>query len=187
MYGALGSSDAFTELADRDGTGMVEATTHVSETHLVDAHEFDFLEGEWDAVCRFPNSDGSWGEGPGLLKATKILDGYASMEFFEGPYQGEFIKGIGLRAFNPKSQYWEHTWTDTSSPGGFQVWRGRFRGGTIDLVGEWDDDDGQRILSRLTWSEITSNSAHWESHRSVDGGATWTNHWVIDFTRRTVG
>ena len=58
------------------------------------------------------------------------------------------------------------------------------RGGTIDLFGEWDDDSGQRILSRLTWSEITSNSAHWESHRSIDGGATWTKHWVIDFVRR---
>jgi len=37
--------------------------------------EFDFLEGEWDAVCGFPRPDGSWGEGSGTLKATKILDG----------------------------------------------------------------------------------------------------------------
>ena len=156
----------------------------LGRSQLEEAREFDFLEGEWDAVCGSSRPDGSWGEGPGTLKATKILDGCASMEFFEGPYEGEIIKGLGLRAFNPKSRCWEHTWTDTSSPGGFLVWRGRFEGGRIDLFGEWDDDSGRRILSQLTWSQITGSSAHWESRRSLDGGNTWTKHWVIDFTRR---
>ena len=151
---------------------------------MPEAHAFDFLEGEWDAVCRFPCPDGTWGEGPGTLKATRVLDGCVSIEFFEGPYQGERIKGLGLRAFNPGLRCWEHTWTDTSSPGGFQVWRGRFEGGKIDLFGEWDDDRGQRVLSRLTWSAMTDSRAHWESHRSLDGGATWTKHWVVDFARR---
>jgi hypothetical protein len=64
------------------------------------------------------------------------------------------------------------------------VWRGRFEGGKIDLFGEWNDDTGQRVLSRLTWSEITDRTAHWESHRALDGGVTWTKHWVIDFARR---
>lgn len=44
-------------------------------TQLPEGHEFDFLEGEWEAACRFPRPDGSWGEGPGTLKATKIFDG----------------------------------------------------------------------------------------------------------------
>src|SRR5215208_6321829 len=135
---------------------------------MADATEFDFLEGEWDAVCRFPRPDGTWGEGPGSLKVTKVLDGCVFTEFFEGPYLGEHIKGLGLRAFNPRSGLWEHTWTDTASPGGFPVWRGRFEGGRIDLCGEWDGEDGQHILSRLTWSRISGHSAHWESHRSLD-------------------
>jgi uncharacterized protein DUF1579 len=150
-----------------------------------EAREFDFLEGEWNALCRFPRSDGSWGEGPGMLQATRVLDGYVLLEFFEGPYLGEHIKGLGLRAFNPVSRCWEHTWTDTASPGGFQVWRGRFEGAKIDLYGEWDDVRGRRVRSRLTWSEITGSRAHWESHRSLDGGVTWSPHWVIDFTRHS--
>ena len=68
----------------------------LGQTQLPEAREFDFLEGEWDAICAFPRPDGSWGEGPGRLKATKILDGCASMEFFEGTYQGESIKGRGV-------------------------------------------------------------------------------------------
>lgn len=68
---------------------------------MAEAREFDSLEGEWDAVCGFPRADGSWGEGPGTLKVTRVLDGCVFLEFFEGPYLGEFIKGLGLRAFNP--------------------------------------------------------------------------------------
>src|SRR5947199_10572726 len=104
------------------------------------------------------------GEGPGTLKATKVLDSCVSIEFFEGPYQGERIKGLGLRAFNPKLRCWEHTWTDTSSPAGFQVWRGRFEDGEIDLFGERDDVSGQRVLSRLAGSALTDRPAPRDSH-----------------------
>ena len=158
-----------------------DATSKVANEQ---ARQFDFLEGEWDAICRFPLSDGSWVEGPGSLKATKVLDGCVSLEFFEGRYREAFIKGLGLRAFNPRTFQWEHTWTDTSAPGGFLVWRGRFEGGAIDLHGEWVDETGQHILSRLTWSRITERSANWVSHRSLDRGKSWTKHWEIDFVRR---
>jgi hypothetical protein len=157
----------------------------ISAATNADARQFDFLEGEWDAICRFPLPDGCWGERPGSLKASKVLDGCVSLEFFEGPYQGKFITGLALRAFNPQTSQWEHTWTDTSAPGGLLVWRGRFEGTTIDLHGQWKDETGRDVLSRLNWSRITERSAHWESHRSIDGGQTWSKHWEIDFTRKT--
>jgi hypothetical protein len=152
---------------------------------MKEERQFDFLEGEWDARCRFPRADGSWGEGPGSLRVTRVLDGLVFEEFFEGPYVGgEVIKGLGLRAFNPRSRCWEHTWTDTASPGGYTVWRGRFDGGAIDLKSTWDDEDGRHVLSRLTWSRITNESAHWESQRSLNGGRTWAKHWEMDIQRR---
>jgi Protein of unknown function (DUF1579) len=156
----------------------------ISEITNLEAKQFDFLEGQWNAICRFPLLDESWGEGPGSLTASKVLDGCVSLEFFEGPYQGTMIKGLGLRAFNPQTSEWEHTWTDTSAPGGFLVWRGRFEGSAIDLHGRWRDENGHPLLSRLTWSRISNRSAHWESHRSIDGGKTWTQHRVIDFARK---
>jgi uncharacterized protein DUF1579 len=158
----------------------------ISLTTSAEAKQFDFLEGEWTAVCRFPLPDGSWGEGPGSLTASTVLDGLISLEFFEGPYQGAMIKGLGLRAFNPQTSQWEHTWTDTSAPGGFRVWHGRFEGNAIALHGQWRDETGHPVFSRLTWSRITDRAAHWESHRSMDGGRTWIKHWEIDFKRKTI-
>jgi Protein of unknown function (DUF1579) len=149
----------------------------------VDAErEFDFLEGEWDAVCRVPANEG-WAEAPGTLTASRTLDGLVSVEHFEGIYHGGALKGLGLRAFNRETREWEHTWTDTLAPGHFQVWKGAFSGGTIDLFATWIDESGTPVRSRLTWSRITADSAHWESARSSDGGKTWQVHWVIDFRR----
>src|ERR1700733_8030262 len=128
--------------------------SEVSAANNKEAERFDFLEGEWTAVCRFPLPDGTWGEGPGSMTASKLLDGCVSLELFEGPYQGTNIKGLGLRAFNPKPCQWEHTWTDTSAPGGFLIWRGRFVDDAIGLCCEWLDEAGRQVLSRLTWSRI---------------------------------
>jgi hypothetical protein len=93
-------------------------------------------------------------------------------------------QGRGLRAFNRETREWEHTWTDSLEPGHFHVWKGVFQDGKIDLFAEWRDAAGKRVQSRLTWSPITNDSAHWESSRSHDDGKTWQIHWVIDIRRR---
>jgi hypothetical protein len=147
--------------------------------------EFDFLEGQWDAVFRVPSENG-WLEAPGTLTAARAADGFALFEVVEGIYHGGVLRGIGLRAFNRETREWEHTWTDNLEPGHFHVWRGTFRDGKIDFFGDWTGADGIPVRSRLTWSKITQDSAHWESSRSSDGGQTWQLHWVIDFRRTRV-
>ena len=107
--------------------------------------QFDFLQGDWDALCRVPSKDG-WEEAAGRLTASRTLDGLVSIEHFEGIYHGGALKGLGLRAFNRETQEWEHTWTDTLSPGNFHVWKGAFRDGKIDLFGEWIEADGRTVL-----------------------------------------
>jgi hypothetical protein len=148
--------------------------------------EFDFLEGQWDVVCRVPVA-GGWEEAPGTLTASRALDGLVSIELFEGIYHGGALKGLGLRAFNRETREWEHTWTDTLAPGHFHVWKGAFSGAKIDLFATWTDETGAAVRSRLTWSGITPDSAHWESARSSDGGKTWQVHWIVDFRRRRPG
>jgi hypothetical protein len=144
---------------------------------------FDFLEGQWDAVCRVPSEKGSV-EAPGSLTASRTLDGLVSLEHFEGIHHGGALKGLGLQAFNRETREWEHTWTDSLEPGHFHVWKGAFREGKLDLFSEWNDEGGKQVRSRLTWSDIRSDSAHWESARSSDRAKMWQLHWVIDFLRR---
>jgi len=146
-------------------------------------HGFDFLEGEWDAVCRVPSEEG-WTEAPGSLRVSRTLDGLVFVEHFEGIYHGGALKGFGLRVFNRRTGEWEHTWTDTLAPGNLHVWKGVFAEGKIDLYGDWTEPNGTPVRSRLTWSAIAQDSAHWESARSSDGGATWQLHWMIDWRRR---
>jgi hypothetical protein len=43
-----------------------------SPTTSAEAKQFDFLEGEWNALCRIPLPDGTWGEGPGSMAASKV-------------------------------------------------------------------------------------------------------------------
>jgi hypothetical protein len=144
---------------------------------------FDFLEGQWDAVCRVP-AEAGWVEAPGSLSVSRTLDGLVFVEHFEGIYHSGALKGLGLRVFNPETSEWEHTWTDTLEPGHFHVWKGVFQDGKIASFAEWTDEGGSPVRSRLTWSEITQDSAHWESARSTDGGTSWQLHWVIDWRRR---
>jgi uncharacterized protein DUF1579 len=156
----------------------------VAQTAAMDPErQFDFLEGRWDAVCRVPTPEG-WEEAPGTLTASRTLDGLVFVEHFEGIYHGGALKGLGLRAYNREARQWEHTWTDSLQPGHFHVWKGAWADGRIDLVAEWDDEDGRPVWSRLTWSDVTADSAHWESSRSSDGGKTWQLHWVIDLRKR---
>src|SRR5713101_1152193 len=94
-----------------------------SEDSMEAEREFDFLEGQWDAVCRVPSEKG-WVEAPGTLTASRTLDGLVSLERFEGIYHGGALKGLGLR-------------TDTLEPGHFHVWKGAFRDGKIGLFAQW--------------------------------------------------
>jgi hypothetical protein len=43
--------------------------------------------------------------------------------------------------------------------------------------------NGRAILVRFVWSDITSNSAHFEQSFSDDGGKTWEVNWITDQIR----
>lgn len=65
--------------------------------------EFDFLEGQWDGVCRVPTESG-WITAPATLTASQQLDRTVFVEYFEGTYHGGAVKGLGLRAFNRETR-----------------------------------------------------------------------------------
>jgi hypothetical protein len=59
-------------------------------------------------------------------------------------------------------------------------------GGFQDGIGTFMADDtfnGQPIVVRFIWSNITATSTRWEQAFSPDGGATWEVNWVMESTR----
>jgi len=53
-------------------------------------------------------------------------------------------------------------------------------------VGTWDSDgmDGEHpIIVRGVWDHITPRSCRWWQAISRDGGASWKENWVMEWTR----
>jgi len=59
--------------------------------------------------------------------------------------------------------------------GSFAKGIGRFEG--------QDEHEGQSVIARFTWSEITDRSARWEQAFSPDDGKTWETNWIMLFHR----
>jgi len=151
-------------------------------------HDFDFLVGHWRSHHRKLKErladNHEWVEFDGTLEMHKLMDGYGNVDdnVFEVP--GETYRGVGLRAFDAKSQQWSIWWLDSRMPLGplDPPVRGSFHNG----VGTFYADDtlrGKPVRVRFIWSGITANSCHWEQAFSADGGKTWETNWVMDFTR----
>jgi hypothetical protein len=111
--------------------------------------ESDFLEGQWDGVCRVPTESG-WVTAPATLTASQQLDRTVSVEYFEGTYHGGAVKGLGLRAFNRETREWEHTWADNPEPGHFRIWKGAFVDGRSTSLpsGMTTTDNESNLVSR---------------------------------------
>ena len=107
--------------------------------------QFDFLQADWDALCRVPSKDG-WEEAAGRLTASRTLDGLVSIEHFEGIYHGGALKGLGLRAFNREPQERNTRGRTPSRPETSTCGRAQFRDGKIDLIGEWIEAPGRPVL-----------------------------------------
>lgn len=60
-------------------------------------------------------------------------------------------------------------------------------GGFVDGVGTLsaDDIDGtQPVRVRGVWDRITASSCRWSQALSRDGGKTWVEDWLMDWTKR---
>lgn len=151
-------------------------------------HDFDFLVGDWKVHHRKLKErlagSNEWIEFDGTLSMRKLMDGRANVgdNLFNVP--GGAYRGIGFRAYDPKTGQWASWWLDGRNPFGNldPAIKGRFKDG----IGTFHADDtlkGKPIRMRVIWSRVTANSARWEQAFSDDGGKTWETNWISDFQR----
>lgn len=167
----------------RGGDGAFEIPTYESS-----AHDFDFLFGKWvihnrRLKERLQGSD-EWIEFDALHEARPILGGLGNVDemIVAGWLEDEF-RGVSLRLFDPEARLWSIYWVDNR----FMTLEAPVVGGFRNGVGEFYDRityQGQDVLVRFLWKDITENSARWEQAYSLDEGGTWETNWAMDFERR---
>ena len=149
-------------------------------------HDFDPLIGAWKFHLKrrlHPlTGSNTWVESEGTGVCFKIWDGRAELDTAEIDDPVGHIEGLTVRTYNPQSHQWRLYWAnskngimDPPQVGGFKNGRGEFFA--------QDTINGRTILIRYAWTDMTSNSPHFEQSFSDDGGKTWEVNFITDQTR----
>ncbi|HXJ92173.1 MAG TPA: hypothetical protein VMT20_04760 [Terriglobia bacterium] len=141
-------------------------------------HLYSWLVGDWDMDVVIYRSDGSKQRSQGWVSAGWVLEGRAIQDIFAAP---RLFCGTTLRVYDPGLDAWRINWTDPMNQVYF--WQiGRARG--ADIVEEGKETpslarlygsvpaSGPQATIRWSFTEITPDSFHWRSERSVYG-ASW--------------
>jgi hypothetical protein len=148
-------------------------------------NDFDFFTGPWDVTNRwrtdFLDENGPWEDFPALTDASRHLDGRANFDEIEFPTKG--FAGLTLRLYDPEREEWSLYWANKRTGKLFPPVVGKLTSGRGEFYGD-DTHEGQPIRARFIWSDIATNTAHWEQAYSTDGGKSWITNWTMDFARR---
>jgi hypothetical protein len=152
-------------------------------------HDFDPLIGTWKYHLkrRLHPLTGSptWVEFEATGVCAKVWDGRAELDTievdgFDGP--ATHLEGLVLRLYNPQSRQWSLYWA-TSKAGKMDPPQiGEFKNGRGEFYAQ-DMVNGKTILIQFVWTNLTTNSPHFEQSFSEDGGKTWEVNWITDQTR----
>lgn len=158
----------------------------VSSSLPPESRQFDFWVGEWDVNLRIRQPDFSWADQiTAVAKIYPILNGKAILELWSDTRESG-IKGYSLRYFDTARDEWV-LWLNWPGPNrsGSSRLSGTFRHGRGEFLARQPTRDGGERISRYTFSDITPTSLRWDDAFSTDGGESWTNGWIMEFTRRS--
>jgi hypothetical protein len=87
-----------------------------------------------------------------------------------------------VRLYDRATRTWSLYWASVQTGAFEPPVVGAFRDGVGVFEGR-GELDGQPIVVRFTWSNITRTSARWEQDFSPDEGRTWEKNWIMVSTR----
>ncbi len=140
---------------------------------------FDFWVGDWELTWVDANGDTA----RGTNKIERILDGKVLKENFEalsGDYGG--FKGKSYSVYNPRTGTWKQTWVDNQ--GGYLDFTGKFEGNIRIFERKGINSEGQEILQRMVFYDITEDSLKWDWEISEDNGSNWQLRWRIFYKKK---
>ncbi|MBI3440087.1 MAG: hypothetical protein HY054_15790 [Proteobacteria bacterium] len=139
--------------------------------------QLDFWLGDWDVRWdAWPSQP----MGHGTNHVTRDFDDCVIHEHFSGGPSTGNLRGESWSLYHAPSQWWRQTWVDNQ--GGYFALTGGMSGDRFVLVSNSLGDNAPR--QRMVFEDITTNSFTWRWQRTADGGATWSDSWVIYYSRR---
>ena len=150
-------------------------------------HDFDFEIGTWKShgsrLVHPLTGSTTWADFDGITVVRPVWSGRANLVQLEadGPVAGH-IENLSLRLYNPQSHQWSLYYSSSKSGTLSVPTIGEFKNGR----GEFFDMElinGENVLVRNVWSDITPNSCHFEQAFSEDAGKTWEVNWIATDTR----
>lgn len=145
------------------------------------ARQFDFWLGDWDLRWAAEQSGGEpEATMTGFNRITRLFDDCVIEENFTT--DDASFRGHSVSVYDEKSGIWRQTWVD--SAGGYIALTGSFDGETMELRTEPALRDGETVVQRMIFAEITIDSLEWVWQGSRDGGTTWNDLWNISYRRR---
>lgn len=150
-------------------------------------HDFDFFLGSWRVQHRrlkkrLANND-EWEEFEGSTRCESILGGLANFNDSVSTRSGRTYRGLGLRAYDAKSNTWADWWLDGSNPARIDApGVGRFDKGVGTFLSD-EDFEGRPVKVRGIFTSIRPGLAQWEQAFSPDEGRMWETNWVMRYTR----
>lgn len=126
--------------------------------------QFDFMVGEFDCKEATRNADGSWNEFWAIWNARYFLNGFGIQDVYWNPR----FSTSNLRIFDPKAGCWKVTFF--KMPGyASGVWEGKKEGEKIVLQNQPRGPEGQKRVSRLTFSNIRADGYDWVAETVIKG------------------
>jgi hypothetical protein len=134
--------------------------------------QLDFWLGDWDA---------EWQGGRGSNHITKTYEGCVIEEHFDGR-PGTHTMGHSVSTYVASQKQWRQTWVDNEDAyidlKGGPDGKGNFVLTTLPV-------EGSPKVGRMIFTDIEKDSFTWRWQSAADG-KTWTDSWVIHYTRKKV-
>ncbi len=133
--------------------------------------QFEFMIGISDCQDSIRNPNGSWISFPSIWKAKYFLNGMAIQDNYFNPQNPT----SNLRLFDPKSKTWKVTYVQINRGHFVGTWEGRKEENKIILKREQKTRDGDTVLNRLTFYNISKSGYDWVSEIISPDGSVQAN------------
>ncbi len=146
-------------------------------------HDFDLNIGTWKThQSRLVRSTHTWVEYHGTDVIRKIWAGRANMGEIEADGPAGHLEILSLRLYNPHTHQWSFN-VAVGPVGVLNPMYGEFKNGSAAFLDQEPYYEDKITPLRISASNFTPNSNHFEQSFSQDGGSTWETNFIVDEAR----